>query len=210
MVLTQEIIQIFNFLGSLVCHQIYERTLRVGGYYLPVCSRDTGAYVGLLCGYGLIITSRRKNGRGLPNLYVTLLMMLPLLIDSFSQLLGFWTSTNDIRLLTGLLFGTATTPILVYVLSLPPLNGKIPLLSKIQPSTPILDGNDAWLSGRSLLLGATLSGILFVAIRLIVGAESILFYWMLSIPIISVIIWHIIIFPLLLLIAGLKKKPSAR
>src|SRR5512136_2599421 len=112
MELTEEIIRILNFLGSLVCHQIQERTLEVGGHYLPVCSRDTGAYVGLLVGYGLVILFRRKRARGLPNLYLTLPMMLPLLIDSFSQLLGFWTSTPDIRLLTGLLFGTAMAPLL--------------------------------------------------------------------------------------------------
>jgi uncharacterized membrane protein len=81
MQLSEEIIQFFNLIGSLVCHQRPERTLWVGGYYLPVCARDTGACIGLLLGYTLLFALRKKDAKGPPNLYVTLAMLIPLLID---------------------------------------------------------------------------------------------------------------------------------
>jgi hypothetical protein len=90
-------------------------------------------------------------------------------------------------------------------LSPPPLNGKVPLLEEIQPLTPILDDAESWLRGRSLFLGAALSGALFAAIRSVVGSESIFLYLMLNVLIVAAIIWHLFILPLLLLIATLRK-----
>jgi hypothetical protein len=90
-------------------------------------------------------------------------------------------------------------------LSPPPLNGKVPLLEKIQPLTPILDDAESWLRGRSLLLGAALSGALFAAIRSVKGSESIFLYLMLNVLIVAAIIWYLFILPLLLLIATLRK-----
>jgi hypothetical protein len=79
------------------------------------------------------------------------------------------------------------------------------LLEKIQALTPILDDAESWLRGRSLLLGAALSGALFAAIRSVVGSESIFLYLMLNVLIVAAIIWHLFILPLLLLIATLRK-----
>ncbi len=202
--LIEEIVRIFDFIGRLVCHQKPERTLWIGGHYLPVCARDTGALVGLLLGYILLLFLRRKVAKGPPNLYFSSVMMLPLLIDSFGQLLGFWTSTNDIRLLTGLLFGTALAPLLIYVLSLYPLEGKIPVMRRIQPEKAILDDKESWFGAKALFFGTILSVISFFVIRSLVGSESPLFYWMLSIPITVEIFWHLFILPPLLLIVALR------
>lgn len=205
MQLADEIINVFNFIGRLVCHQIPERTLWIGGHYLPVCARDTGVFFGLLLGYTLLPFLRRKEAKGPPNLYMSLAMTLPLWIDSFGQALGFWTSTNDLRLITGLLFGTALAPLLIYTLSLSPLKGKIPLIRDIQPKTVVLDDKDSWFDAKTLGFGIILSAILFFAIRSLVGSEFPLFYWMLSIPIIVEIVLHFFVLPPLLLIAALRK-----
>jgi hypothetical protein len=156
-------------------------------------------------GYTLLPFLRRKEAKGPPNLYVSLAMTLPLWIDSFGQALGLWTSTNDLRLITGLLFGTALAPLLIYALSLSPLKGKIPLIKNIQPKTAVLDDGDSWFDAKALGFGVILSVILFFAIRSLVGSEFSLFYWILSIPIIIEIILHFFVLPPLLLIAALRK-----
>lgn len=205
MALVEEIISVFNFIGSLVCHQRPDRTLWIGGHYLPVCARDTGAFVGLLLGYIMLLFLRRKQAKGPPNLYLSLVMMLPLWVDSFGQLFGFWTSTNYLRLITGLLFGAALAPMLVYALSLSPLKGKIPLIKNIGPKTAVLDDKDSWFDAKALCTSITLSVILFIAIIAIAGSEFPLFYWTLSITIITGIIWHFFVLPPLLLIVTLRK-----
>ncbi len=200
---TDQLINLFNFIGSLICHQRPDRTLFVGGHYLPVCARDTGIFVGLIVGYLLIIVFRNKKAKGPPNLLVAMAMMLPLLIDSFSQLFGFWTSTNDLRLLTGLLFGSALAPLLTYALALPPLNGNLPFLRNLVPAAVAPDSKDYWLSAKSLCIGIAFSCVLFFAIRAVNGSELVLFYWMLSIPLIIVAIMHFFVLPILLLISAL-------
>ena len=205
MALVEEIISVFNFIGSLVCHQRPDRTLWIGGHYLPVCARDTGAFVGLLLGYIMLLFLRRKQAKGPPNLYLSLVMMLPLWVDSFGQLFGFWTSTNYLRLITGLLFGAALAPMLVYALSLSPLKGKIPLIKNIGPETAVLDDKDSWFDAKALCTSIALSVILFIAIIAIAGSEFPLFYWTLSITIITGIIWHFFVLPPLLLIVTLRK-----
>ncbi len=205
MQLADEIVRLFNFIGSLVCHQRPERTLWIGGRYLPVCARDTGALTGLLLGYGLVLLLRKKGARGPPHLYMTLSMLLPMLIDSLAQLFGFWTSTNDVRLLTGLLFGTALAPMLVYLLALSPLNGKISVLKRLQPSATDLDDKNSWLDAKALVVGTVLSIGLFLVIRGLVGSEFAFFYWLLSVPTVTGSVWHVFVLPPLLLVAALSK-----
>lgn len=197
--------RLFDFIGSLVCHQKQERILWIGGHYLPVCARDTGILSGFVLGYVLLFSLRRKKAKGPPDLYLSLAMMLPLWVDSFGQLFGFWTSTNDLRLITGLLFGTAVAPWLIYALSLSPLKGKIPVIGTLQPETAALDDKDSWFGARALLTGIVLSFILFVTIRSLVGSELPLFYWILSCLIMGGIIWHLFVLPPILLLATLRR-----
>jgi len=205
MSLADEIIQIFDFIGRLVCHQKEERTLFIGGHFLPVCARDTGGLIGLLLGYALLFFLRKKRAKGPPNLYVSFAMTLPLLLDSFGQLFGLWESTNDVRLITGLLFGTALSPLLVYALALSPLEGKIPLLKNLEPEAAVLDDRDSWFGAKALTIGAVLSVVLFAVVRSLVGSEFALFYWVLSVPIIIEIVLHFMVLPLLLLVAAIAR-----
>lgn len=97
-------IEILRWIGSLVCHQISERTLHVVGYSLPLCARCTGIYSGFLLGiiYQMIIGGR-KNSR-LPPMKILLTsagFIILLIIDGLNSRLGLWKSTNYIGLLCG-------------------------------------------------------------------------------------------------------------
>ncbi|MEM3565624.1 MAG: DUF2085 domain-containing protein [Candidatus Bathyarchaeia archaeon] len=196
----EDIIIFFNFIGSLVCHQKPERTLVVGGYPLPVCARDTGAFIGIDIGYVTLLFIRNKEANGPPNLLLTLVMSAPLYVDSFGQLFGFWTSNNDLRLFTGILFGLSLTPFLVYTLSLFLFKGKIPLLRRIQPKNADLNAKDSWFDTKAMGVNMLIAALLFIGIKSIVGNDFHLFYWLLSIPIMLSVVWHLFILLLLLLV----------
>ena len=187
------IINLFNFIGSIVCHQKPERTLVVGGHPLPVCARDTGAFIGLDIGYITLLFLRDKDASGPPNLFLTLVMSAPLYVDALGQLFGLWTSNNDLRLFTGILFGMPLAPFLVYVLSLSFIKGKVPLLKRIQPKNADLDAKDSWFGIKAMGTNIFISILLFAGIKSIVGNEFFLFYWLLSIPIILGIAWHFLV-----------------
>jgi uncharacterized membrane protein len=192
--LEDSIIFFFNFIGHSVCHQIPERTLWIGGNYLPVCARDTGAYLGLCMGY-LLLPLRRKEACGPPNLWMTSLMVTPMIIDALTQVLGFRTSTNELRLVTGCLFGVALSPFLIYLISMVPLSRKLPIVGNFLPKSVRLDAKDSWLSSRSLSLGLLAAIVLSLAVDSTVGSANSSFYWLLSPLIIGSIIWHILLLP---------------
>jgi uncharacterized membrane protein len=184
------IINLFNFIGSIVCHQKPERTLMVGGHLLPVCARDTGAFIGLDIGYITLLFLRDKDASGPPNLFLTLVLSAPLYVDALGQLFGFWTSNNDLRLFTGILFGMSLAPFLIYVLSPPFFKGKIPLLKRIQPKNADLNAKDSWFGIKAIGTNIFISILLFAGVKSTVGNEFFLFYWLLSVPIILGIAWH--------------------
>lgn len=190
---------LFNFIGRLVCHQLPERTLWVGGRYLPVCARDTGAYIGLLVGYSLL-TMRRKHAPGPPNLLMTLLMLAPMIVDAGTQWIGFRTSTNEVRLFTGLVFGTALAPLLVYTLSLIPASRQIRILKKLLPETTELDSKDPWLSNRSMIIGFIAAVAVYFVINSLAGSSNIIFYWSLTPLIVASVVWHILLLPIIIVI----------
>jgi uncharacterized membrane protein len=190
---------LFNFIGSLVCHQIPARTLWVGGHYLPVCARDTGVYLGFFLGY-LLLTQRKKEACGPPNLWMTSLMVMPMIVDAGTQWLGLRSSTNELRLITGLLFGTAMAPLLIYSFSMISTSRKIPVLRNLLPKTVDFGDRENWLDSKSLALGSLLALGLYAAIMLTVGSTDSLFYWLLSPLIIASVILHIFVLPAFIII----------
>lgn len=194
---------IFNLIGRLVCHQLPERTLWVGGCYLPVCARDTGAYLGLLLGY-FLLPLRRKEANGPPNLWMTSLMVVPMIVDAVTQWIGLRTSTNELRLITGLLFGIALSPLLVYLLSIVPSSKRVPILRNFLPKTTELDNKSQWLSNWALGIGSLVAVTSFFIINSVVGSVNSLFYWTLSSLIIFSVIWHIILLPIFLCVLFLS------
>jgi len=206
------LVSILNYIGRLVCHQIPERTLLLGGYYLPVCARDTGIYLGFFVGY-LLLSVRRKKARGPPHLLTMLFMVTPMVIDGGIQLIGFRTSTNELRLLTGLLFGTALSPFLLYLLLLVPLSQRLPILRTFLPKEVKLDDKDSWLSFKALSLGSLIDVASFLLINSVVGSINHLFYWLLSPLVIISIVLHIFLLPIFLIIsllAYLRTKKTSR
>ena len=97
------------------CHQITERSLCVypnlgyiadctGGeaYKFPVCSRCLAFYAGMLIG-GIVYWFANRKGYTFSKLplWILILLILPMAVDGSLQYLGFWGSTNMIRMLTG-------------------------------------------------------------------------------------------------------------
>ncbi len=96
---------IFEFCSSL-CHQMPSRSFFIVGYQFPLCYRCTGLLVGTTIFLVLIYRQR------LPALWLDILLLLPMLIDVGLQYLGWWESTNGLRLVTGVVFGVGM-PVMV-------------------------------------------------------------------------------------------------
>jgi uncharacterized membrane protein len=96
-------------IGYSLCHQIPERTFQIGGLQLPVCARDTGTFIGFLAVIVLFLgLARYKRGK-LPDkviISVAVIGMAFYAFDALSSYLGFRETTNDLRLLSGLAFGS--------------------------------------------------------------------------------------------------------
>ena len=86
--------------GSVVCHQLPERSFVTAGLQWPVCARCTGIYVGVAAGFAawLIlrrVTSRRPDGRAW--LTVLAVVAAPTAVSWGSGVLGIWDGNNSIR-----------------------------------------------------------------------------------------------------------------
>lgn len=100
--------ELFNLVGSFICHQLPSRTLYVGNMALPVCARDTGIYAGIFTSALFLLLFRRLKAQRPPGTMVSIFMcafMLPMVIDGLLSYLGIIESNNITRLLTGVLFG---------------------------------------------------------------------------------------------------------
>lgn len=90
------------------CHARPDRSFYFRGKQFPICARCTGELVGILMGIPTAICF------GYPSFWIAALMMLPLVIDGFTQRLTAYESTNIRRLFTGILFGIAFVFMLIY------------------------------------------------------------------------------------------------
>ena len=93
----------FIVLSKLFCHQIPERTFKIKGRYLPVCSRCTGLYLGILsfCLYAYY----NYINYSILLMFIAILAIVPTFLDGFTQLIGLRMSTNTIRFVTGIFGG---------------------------------------------------------------------------------------------------------
>jgi len=106
----EEIIEKISFpissiysIGDIFCHQKSVRSLYINGNQMPFCSRCTAIWLGVAVSLGFMVFYTISLNNKI--LFVIILGILPLGIDGFGQLLGFWESTNFIRILTGLITG---------------------------------------------------------------------------------------------------------
>ncbi len=113
------------YLGDLNCHQKFSRSYVINGNQMPVCSRDVGIFIGCNIGIALVffVNTRLSPTRAFLNLWVNeskierfrhrrifvaiilIIFGLPLVLDGIVQGVTNYESTNDIRLLTGIIFG---------------------------------------------------------------------------------------------------------
>jgi uncharacterized membrane protein len=100
-----------HWLGFGLCHQLPARSFVAGGYQLPVCARDTGIYLGFVL--SLLVMAALDRGRRrseLPHPAVLAIggaFVALMAWDGVTSYAGLRATTNDLRLITGLLAGWA-------------------------------------------------------------------------------------------------------
>ena len=106
----REVIENMNFaakfvyyVGDINCHQLSHRSYTYNDNQMPFCVRDTGIFVGLLIGF--IYSTRKKIILTLP---IIIAALLPIGLDGTIQLLTDYESTNNRRMITGLIAGSIT------------------------------------------------------------------------------------------------------
>jgi len=99
-----------EYIGSLVCHQAPDRTIQMGGKFLPLCSRCTGIYLGFLLGilYQFILWKTKVRELPCQKISIVSVSLLGLLIiDSLGSYFKLWSLSNSQRLVLGLLGGSS-------------------------------------------------------------------------------------------------------
>lgn len=80
------------------CHCRDDRSFHYHGKKFPICARCTGEL------FGILMAAACSFFR-LPPVWIAVLLLLPLIVDGFVQLLTSYESTNIRRVITGFLFG---------------------------------------------------------------------------------------------------------
>ena len=89
--------------GDRLCHQKAERSLFINGNQMPFCSRCTAIWLGLTIGLGFMVFYKIELNEKF--VFVLIIGIAPIGIDGVGQLLGFWESSNIIRIITGSIVG---------------------------------------------------------------------------------------------------------
>ena len=98
------------------CHQKPERSFYYHRQQFPLCARCTGELAGILISVILFWFWH-------PSLTVSIVMMIPMLIDGFTQRFTTYESTNIRRFVTGFLFGIGITSLFSWSVSYTFSNG---------------------------------------------------------------------------------------
>lgn len=96
---------------ALICHRKESRCIKIGSHRSFLCARCTGLGVGLGASFFLRLL-RLAPSEYFPQ-WMGLLLVLPLMVDGFSQLLRIRESTNLMRLVSGVLFSLGMLTVLV-------------------------------------------------------------------------------------------------
>jgi uncharacterized membrane protein len=88
------------FSGSVVCHQIAERSFVTAGRQWPVCARCAGIYLGVAAGFAGWLAVRRFSVRrpaAASALRLLAIVAAPTAVSWVSGVLGIWDGTNAVR-----------------------------------------------------------------------------------------------------------------
>ena len=92
-----------------LCHHMKERFFHYKGKQFPLCARCTGIFLGYFTfpvfHFEIIY----------PSILVIFFLMVPMMIDSFTQTLGYRESNNFLRFVTGFLGGAAQVALIVFL-----------------------------------------------------------------------------------------------
>ena len=96
--------------GSVVCHQLPERSFYWGQWQFPVCSRCTGLYLSAAVGLAVWTVVRRLRPLRIePRLAITVLIAaaLPTTVSLATAAIGLWDASNAGRALLAVPLGAA-------------------------------------------------------------------------------------------------------
>ena len=88
-----------------ICHRKKDRSIKFFGLEKVLCSRCMGILFGFTTGIGLSIIKFQ-----IPPFFA-IVLIIPLIVDGFTQLFNLRESNNTIRLISGFLFGVALIPL---------------------------------------------------------------------------------------------------
>jgi uncharacterized membrane protein len=104
---------VYSF-GDLNCHQLKDRSFFLNGNQMPMCSRDTGMFIGLFAGaLAISFASLSMRKRWL------LIGLLPMIIDGGLQATSGYTSDNVVRVVTGAIAGAAVAMFICLLVAMP-------------------------------------------------------------------------------------------
>src|SRR5262245_44774100 len=100
--------------GSLVCHQLPDRSFHIGSFQLPVCARCVGIYVGGALGalavaaQSALYAPRTRTITVVQDArWILVLGALPTVITVSLESAGWWPTTNMVRAVAGFPLGLA-------------------------------------------------------------------------------------------------------
>lgn len=102
----EDLHKFFVYIGSNICHQLPERSFIIDGRQIFLCSRCSGAFIGVYVGLLTIIFSKKQFINSVKPLFIFVLIT-PMIVDGVTQYLRIRESSNLMRFATGLLTGSA-------------------------------------------------------------------------------------------------------
>ena len=95
----------WRMLFRLICHGIPSRCLLLFGVPMPICARCTAIYLGLIAGTVVFRFIPRMSEMAARAMAIA--AALPMALDGGTQLIRLRESTNELRVVTGLMAGIA-------------------------------------------------------------------------------------------------------
>lgn len=111
---------VYSF-GDLNCHQLKERSYFLNDNQMPMCSRDTGVFIGLFAGafaFSLFAFELRRRW--------LVIGLVPLILDAGIQAASSYESDNSIRVVTGAVAGISVAVFICLSVVRPEPDGKDP------------------------------------------------------------------------------------